>query len=75
MSSESGTFQVTVVNQLDQPVTVGLRATASGESLALQALPETVVLEPKGRRSMQIDATAADIGVHRVELQPVTSTG
>ena len=38
-------------------------------------MPETVVLEPKGRRSMQIDAAAADIGVHSVDLQPVTSTG
>lgn len=75
MSSESGTFQVTLVNQLDEPVTVGLRATASGEQLTLRALPETVVLEPKGRTSMQVDATAADIGVHRVSLQPVTSTG
>lgn len=75
MSSESGTFQVTVVNQLDQPVTIGLRATVSGDSLRLQTLPETVVLEPKGRTSMQVDATADDIGVHRVDLQPVTSTG
>jgi hypothetical protein len=74
MSSESGTFTVTLVNDLDQPVTVGLRATVTGGRLELQA-PDPVELLPNGRGAMRIDATAGDIGVHEVTLQPVTDVG
>ena len=65
---------MTVVNGLDQPVTVGLRATAPNARLSLST-PEPVQLPPRGRGPMRIDATATDIGVHLVTLQPVTSEG
>lgn len=74
MSSESGTFQVTVVNGLDQPVTVGLEATVPGENLTLST-PGPLDLPPHGRGAMRIDASASDIGVHLVTLQPVSSEG
>lgn len=74
MSSETGTFQVTVVNGLDQRVTVGLDASLPGEELQLST-PEPIELPPNGRGAMRIDATATDIGVHEVTLQPVTTEG
>lgn len=74
MSSESGTFQVTVVNGLDEPVTVGLRATVPGGDLTLST-PEPLELAPNSRGPMRIDASSTDIGVHLVTLQPVSTEG
>jgi hypothetical protein len=74
MSGDQGTFDVTVVNGLDQPVTVGLEASAPNTSLSLST-PEPVQLPPRGRGPMRIDATATDIGIHLVTLQPVTTEG
>ncbi len=74
MSSESGTFQVTIVNGLDQPVTVGLLPSVAGAQLELST-PEPVQLGPQGRAAVQIDARATDIGVHQVVLQPVSESG
>jgi hypothetical protein len=55
-------------------VTVGLRATAPNTRLSLST-PDPVQLPPRGRGPMRIDATATDIGIHLVTLQPVTSDG
>lgn len=74
MSSESGTFPVTLVNQLDQVVTVGLEITVSGSSLTLTT-PDPVELGPRERTAISIDATASGIGIHQVDLQPVTTEG
>ncbi len=74
MSSEAGTFQVTLVNGLDQTVTVGLSATVSGGPLQLST-PDPVELPPGGRRPMRIEADSTDIGVRQVTLQPVSETG
>jgi hypothetical protein len=74
MSSERGSIQVTIVNGLDQPVTVGLAADASGAPLTL-TLPDPVDLPPGGRQAMDIEADVLDIGVHQVTLQPVSETG
>jgi len=74
MSSESGTFQVTIVNGLDQRVTVGLRASVPGDDFRLST-PEPVELAPHSRGAMRIDASSTDIGVHLVTLQPVSREG
>ena len=74
MSSERGSIQVTLVNGLDQPITVGLAADASGAPLTL-TLPDPVDLPPGGRQAMDIEADVLDIGVHQVTLQPVSETG
>ncbi|HET6563075.1 MAG TPA: DUF6049 family protein [Marmoricola sp.] len=74
MSGDTGEFDVTLVNGLDQPVTVGLRATVPNANLTLTT-PDPVELPPRGRGAMRIDATATDIGIHLVTLQPVTTEG
>ena len=74
MSSGTGTFQVTVVNGLDQRVTVGLRASVPGGDLELST-PEPIELAPNSRGAMRIDARSSDIGVHLVTLQPVSTEG
>jgi hypothetical protein len=74
MSSESGTFQVTIVNGLNQRVTVGLRASVPGDDFQLST-PEPVELAPHSRGAMRIDASSTDIGVHLVTLQPVSREG
>jgi hypothetical protein len=74
MSSGTGTFQVTVVNGLDQRVTVGLRASVPGGDLELST-PAPIELAPNSRGAMRIDARSSDIGVHLVTLQPVSTEG
>jgi hypothetical protein len=74
MSSETGTFQVTLVNGLDEPVTVGLQARVTNGRLRLNT-PGPIELPPKGRGAMPIDVTATDIGIHQVTLQPVSAAG
>ncbi len=74
MSSGTGTFQVTVVNGLDERVTVGLRATVPGGDLELST-PEPMELAPHSRGAVRVDAASSDIGVHLVTLQPVSEEG
>lgn len=74
MSSETGTFQVTLVNGLGEPVTVGLRATVPGGQLHLSDV-RPIKLEPHSRGAVRIQARATGIGVHAVRLQPVSSEG
>jgi hypothetical protein len=74
MSSETGTFQVTLVNGLAEPVTVGLRATVPGGQLHLSNV-RPIKLQPHSRGAVRIEATAKGIGVHEVRLQPVSSEG
>ena len=74
VSSETGTFQVTLVNGLDEPVTIGLRPTVVGGGLRVSA-PDPVRLAAGGHGAMRIQVTAQGIGVHEVTLQPVTASG
>lgn len=78
MSSEEGTFQVTVVNGLDEPVTVGVEAqvqTSAGEAELSIPAPDPVSLGPGQRASVRLRATAKDIGVHSVTLLPTSASG
>jgi hypothetical protein len=74
MSSETGTFQVTLVNGLSEPVTVGLQATVPGGQLQLSDV-KPIRLEPHSRGPVRIEARAHGIGVHEVRLQPVSTEG
>jgi hypothetical protein len=74
VSSETGTFQVTLLNGLDQPVMIGLRPRVVGGGLQVSA-PAPVRLPAHGRGAMQIQVRARGIGVHQVTLQPVTTSG
>lgn len=75
MSSETGTFPVTLVNNLDQPVTVGLKATVTGDPPLVLSLPDPVPLQPGQRRTLRVEARAQGIGVHQVTLQPTNAAG
>lgn len=74
MSSGSGNFQVTVVNGLDEPVTVGIKADTGTEELVIRA-PDLVSLGAGQRASVRLAATATDIGVHSVRIIPTTRSG
>ncbi len=74
LSSGTGSLPVTLVNGLDQPVTVGLDASVSGTGLDL-ALPEPRVLAPRQRDAILIDASATDIGIHQVVIHPSSTEG
>ena len=78
MSSEEGTFQVTIVNGLQEPVTVGIGAdvradNGSGDLVIPSSDP--VSLGPGQRASVRLRATAKDIGVHSVTLVPTSPSG
>ncbi|HSE70615.1 MAG TPA: DUF6049 family protein, partial [Nocardioidaceae bacterium] len=74
MSSAEGSFQVTVVNDLEEPVTVGIRANTGSPDLVI---PDTdpVELGPRQRATVRLSATATNIGVRSVILVPTTVDG
>lgn len=73
MSSTSGRFAATVVNGLDQDVTVKLRpVTDSGLSLST---PKKLDVPAKGRAAVLLSASAHTNGVHAVTLQLTDGTG
>jgi len=74
LSSGEGTFAITLVNDLDQPVTVGVQATTGTTELEIPS-PDPVSLGPGQRASVRLRATANDIGVHAVSLVPTNRNG
>jgi hypothetical protein len=74
MSGEEGTFQITVVNDLDQAVNVGIRARTGSEDLVIGS-PDPISLGPGQRSSVRLVAEARNIGVHSVRLVPTTRDG
>lgn len=74
MSSQAGTFAVTLVNGLRQPITVGVEADTGSPDLSITS-PDPVTLAAGQRASVRLHATARDIGVHSVRLLPTNSKG
>lgn len=74
MSSQQGTFTVTLINGLDEPVLVGVEANTAGDDLRISA-PRPVELAGGQRASIRLRAAADEIGVHAVTLTPVTVDG
>ncbi len=74
MSSQSGNFQVTVVNELEEPVTVGIDAETGSDELEIRA-PDIVSLGPGQRASVRLAVTAKGTGVHSVLISPTTRDG
>lgn len=72
LSGGSGTLTVALVNGLDQPVTVGVKADAD-PSVRLR-IPDAVEIGPGQRTTMRI-AVSSKAGVHEVTLHPVTVRG
>jgi len=74
MSSEEGTFQVTILNGLREPVTVGIEANTGSDDLVIPS-PNPVALGPGQRASVRLQATSKEIGVHSVTLIPTSPSG
>lgn len=72
LSGGSGTLTVALVNGLDQPVTVGVKADAD-PSVRLR-IPDPVEVGPGQRTTMRI-AVSSKAGLHEVTLHPVTVKG
>ena len=73
LSGSSGTFVVTLVNALDVPVHVGIRATATGHMVVTG--PMDLRLPAGQRTTVKIRTSAPRIGVQNVTLTPVTAAG
>lgn len=74
LSSAQGSFAVTVSNRLDRPVTV--RVTADSVDGAVDVdVDEPVVLAPRSRTTIVLDARSTESGVHNVNLSVTDSEG
>lgn len=74
MSSETGPIIVTVVNGLEEPVTVGIAADTGSPDLDIRP-PEPVPLGAGQRATVRLRASSQNIGVYPIRLMPTTATG
>jgi hypothetical protein len=74
MSSETGPIAVTVVNNLDVPVTVQLEAVTPRDDLKVSS-PDPVTLGPGQRSPVRLRADSRSIGVHAVTIVATTEDG
>ena len=74
LSSETGSFALTVVNDLDEPVAVGITAHTGTDELEISS-PDLVSLGPGQRASVRLSVAATDTGVHSVRIVPTTRDG
>ena len=77
MSGESGPIQVTLVNGLQQSVTVGLTVSTPGSAPGAVRIADVapVALGAGQRTSVRLRARSDDIGVHAVSLTPTNADG
>lgn len=73
LSAETGRFSVTVINDLAQPVQVGLSATTDG-SLEITPTPP-VDIGGDARVTRYLTASSELLGLHQVKLTPTDSQG
>ena len=74
LSSSSGRFQATVVNDLDQPVTVALDAKADDGKLDIDG-PRRVEVPANSRRAVLLTARTDENGIHEVTLAVTDKRG
>ena len=74
LSGGSGSLNVSLVNDLDQPITVGLVAHTGNPKGRIDQLAP-VAMAAGQRATLRLHATAGAIGVHEITLQPVTRQG
>ena len=74
MSGESGPIQVTLVNGLQQSVTVGIKVATPGSDVRIADV-DAVTLGAGRRTSIRLGVRSDDIGVHSVILTPSTADG
>jgi hypothetical protein len=73
LSGGSGSLTVTLVNGLEQAVTVGLRAHTDSPDVKVTT-PDPVRMQPGQRITLRLPTTST-VGVHAVRLTPVTTRG
>jgi Family of unknown function (DUF6049) len=73
LSGASGTLTVTLVNGLEQPIIVGLRARTDSPDVKVET-PEPVSMQAGQRTTLRLQV-ASRVGVHDVTLLPVTTQG
>ena len=73
LSSDSGPLGATLVNGLDQPVTVGIGVTSDG-SLTLTG-DSVRTLGPRARSVVRFKASTTEAGIHRVRLSVTSADG
>ena len=73
LSGGSGSLTVTLVNGLDQPIIVGLKARTDSPQVKVET-PEPVSMQPGERRTARLRVTSG-VGVHDVTIFPVTIDG
>jgi hypothetical protein len=74
MYGGTGPLAVTVVNNLDEPVTVGLEAQTPGDELTIRT-PAPLTLGPGQRSPVRMRAESSSIGVHPVTIRVTTVSG
>ncbi len=72
LSGGAGTLTVTIVNDLEQPITVGLRASSDAEVEV--ETPRPVSMKAGQRITLRLQVTSG-VGVHAVTIYPVTEAG
>ncbi len=73
LSGGSGSLTVTLVNGLEQPITVGLRARTDSPEVEVE-IPEPVSMQAGERTTLRLQVSSG-VGVHEVTLLPVTVDG
>ncbi len=73
LSGGSGSLTVTLVNDLKQPITVGLRARTDSAGVEVET-PKPVSMQAGQRTTLRLKV-ASSVGVHEVTLEPVTTEG
>ncbi len=73
LSGGSGSLTVTLVNGLQQPIKVGLKAWTDSPQVTVTA-PDPVSMQPGQRTTLRLEV-ASGVGVHDVTISPVTTAG
>jgi len=74
LSGNNGVLTVAMHNGLNKPIKVGLSAHADDPRLKL-TVPAPAELEAGRRTTLRLQARVHSVGVHDVQVQPVTTTG
>lgn len=74
LSSASGRFAVTIVNSLDEPVTVSVQALTDPD-LTISTPDTTVDIGPEGRTTVLLTASTRSPGIHNVTLTVTDTDG
>lgn len=75
LSSDHGSFNVTVVNGMDQPVEVRVKPTEASTDIVSVQESKVLRLQSGDRATRLLQASASKLGEHDVELQVTTDDG